>query len=101
MSPTQTNLEERTLIFIDSEIYVWLAAEFYESGERVATAIPLWRTHPSPGGGNLFDLAGSFYFPADHTGLFRSVVPAHSSFTQKINTGTVSESDFNPNILAR
>jgi Protein of unknown function (DUF1329) len=101
MSPTQTNLEERTLIFIDSEIYVWLAAEFYESGERVATAIPLWRTHPSPEGGNLFDLAGSFYFPADHTGLFRSVVPAHSSFTQKINTGTVSESDFNPNILAR
>jgi Protein of unknown function (DUF1329) len=101
MSPTQTNLEERTLIFIDSEIYVWLAAEFYESGERVATAIPLWRTHPSPEGGNLFDLAGSFYFPVDHTGLFRSVVPAHSSFTQKINTGTVSESDFNPNILAR
>lgn len=101
MTPTQKNLEERTLIFIDSEIYVWLAAEFYESGERIATAIPLWRTHPSPEGGNLFDLAGSFYFPNDHSGLFRSVVPAHSSFTQKINTGAVSESDFNPNILAR
>jgi len=101
MSPLQNNLEERALIFIDSEIYVWLAAEFYESGERVATAIPLWRTHPSPEGGNLFDLAGSFYFPNDRSGLFRSVVPAHSSFTQKINTGTVSESDFNPNILAR
>jgi hypothetical protein len=101
MSPTQKNLEERTLIFIDSEIYVWLAAEFYESGERVATAIPLWRTHPSPEGGNLFDLAGSFYFPNDPSGLFRSVVPAHSSFTQKINTGAISGSDFNPHILAR
>jgi len=101
MSPTQKDLEERTLIFIDSEIYVWLAAEFYESGERVATAIPLWRTHPSPEGGNLFELAGSFYFPNDRSGLFRSVVPAHSTFTQKINSGTVSESDFNPNILVR
>jgi len=101
MSPIQKNLDERTLIFIDSEIYVWLAAEFYESGERVATAIPLWRTHPSPEGGNLFDLAGSFYFPNDRSGLFRSVVPAHSSFTQKINTGAISESDFNPNILVR
>jgi hypothetical protein len=29
------------------------------------------------------------------------VVPAHSSFTQKINTGDISASDFNPNILAR
>jgi len=48
-----------------------------------------------------FDLAGSFYFPNDRSGLFRSVVPAHSSFTQKINTGAISESDFNPNILAR
>jgi hypothetical protein len=101
MSPVQSDLNERTLIFIDSEIYVWLAAEFYESGERVATAIPLWRTHPSPEGGNLFDLAGSFYFPSDRSGLFRSVVPAHSTFTQKINTGAISASDFNPNILAR
>ena len=101
MTPVQNNLEERTLIFIDSEIYVWLAAEFYESGERVATAIPLWRTHPSPEGGNLFDLAGSFYFPSDRSGLFRSVVPAHSSFTQKINTGAITESEFNPNILSR
>ena len=101
MSPVQKNLEERTLIFIDSEIYVWLAAEFYEGGERVATAIPLWHTRPSPEGGNLFDLAGSFYFPSDRRGLFRSVVPAHSSFTQKINSGSLSESEFNPNILAR
>ncbi|HLI79544.1 MAG TPA: DUF1329 domain-containing protein, partial [Candidatus Binataceae bacterium] len=76
MSPIQSDLQERTLIFIDSEIYVWLAAEFYESGELVATAIPLWHTHTSPEGGNLFDLAGSFYFPSDHRGLFRSVVPA-------------------------
>jgi hypothetical protein len=101
MVPAQKNLQERTLIFIDSETYVWLAAEFYESGERVATAIPLWRTHSSPEGGDLVDLAGSFYFPNDQRGLFRSVVPAHSSFTQKINAGAISESDFNPNLLAR
>jgi hypothetical protein len=101
MSPVQRDLNERTLIFIDSEIYVWLAAEFYEGGERVATAIPLWKTNPSLEGGNHFDLAGSFYFPSERTGLFRSVVPAHSSFTQKINTGAISVSDFNPNILAR
>ena len=101
MSPVQTDLQERTLIFIDSEIYVWIAAEFYESGERVATAIPLWHTRMSPEGGNLFDLAGSFYFPSDRSGLFRSVVPAHSSFTQKINAGGISESEFNPNILSR
>jgi hypothetical protein len=101
MSPDQKNLEERTLIFIDSEIYVWLAAEFYEGGERVATAIPLWHTHPSREGGNLFDLAGSFYFPSDQRGLFRSVVPANSSFIQKINSGAVTESEFNPNVLGR
>jgi len=101
MSPTQSDLAEHTLIFIDSEIYVWLAAEFYEGGERVAVAIPLWHTRPSPEGGNLFDLAGSFYFPADHPGLFRSVVPAHSTAAQKINTGAISESEFNPNILSR
>jgi hypothetical protein len=101
MTPIKRELAERTLIFIDSEIYLWLAAEFYESGQRVATAIPLWRSHPSSEGGNLFDLAGSFYFPDDQPGLLRSVVPAHSSFTQKINTGAFSESDFNPNLLSR
>ncbi|MGA7871161.1 MAG: hypothetical protein WCA22_09710, partial [Candidatus Binatus sp.] len=101
MTPTQNNLSERTLIFIDSEIYVWLAAEFYEGGERVATAIPLWHQHPSPEGGNLFDLAGSFYFSSEHPDFLRSVVPAHTSFTQKINAGEASESDFLPQMMIR
>ncbi len=101
MTPTQNNLSERTLIFIDSEIYVWLAAEFYEGAERVATTIPLWRQHPSPEGGNLFDLAGSFYFPVKHPGFVRSVVPAHTSFTQKINAGEASERDFLPQMMGR
>ncbi len=101
MTARKADLEERTIIFIDSEIYVWLAAEFYEHGERVATAIPLWRTHPSPEGGNLFDLAGSFYFPSRGRELFRSVVPAHSSFAQKINTGAVSSRDFTPQLMER
>jgi hypothetical protein len=54
---------------------------------------------PSPEGGNLFDLAGSFYFPAGQPGLLRSVVPAHDSFTQKINTGEVSEGAFIPQLM--
>ena len=44
---------------------------------------------------------GVFISPTISRGLFRSVVPAHSSFTQKINTGTLSESDFNPQLLSR
>src|SRR5262249_60844208 len=47
----------RSIIYIDSEIYVWLAAEFYEGNERTGVAMPLWRMHPSSEGGNLFDLA--------------------------------------------
>lgn len=92
-----TNL--RDLVYIDTEIYVWLAAEFFESGQLTATTIPLWRMRPSPEGGNLFDLAGSFYFPAGQPGLLRSVVPAHDSFTQKINTGEVSEGAFIPQLM--
>jgi hypothetical protein len=101
MTPTQNNLSERTLIFIDSEIYVWLAAEFYEGGERVATAIPLWRQHPSPEGGNRFNLAGSFYFSSTHPDFVRSVVPPNTSFTQKINAGEASEHDFLPQMMIR
>jgi hypothetical protein len=100
MTPRKKDLAERTLIFIDSEIYVWIAAEFYEDGERVAAAIPLWRMQPSPEGGNLFHLAGSFYFPSGQRGSFRSVVPAHaSSFVQKINSGKISAREFSPQIM--
>ncbi len=100
MTPRKKDLAERTLIFIDSELYVWIAAEFFENGERVATTIPLWRMQPSPEGGNLFHLAGSFYFPSDQRGFFRSVVPAHaSSFVQKINSGALSDREFSPQVM--
>lgn len=89
----------RTIIFIDSEIYLWLAAEFFENGERVATAIPLWKMRPASGGGNRFDLAGSFYVPSDRPNFFRSLVPAHSSFEQRINTGALPEGEFRPEAL--
>jgi uncharacterized protein DUF1329 len=100
MTPRKKDLAERTLIYIDSEIYVWIAAEFFEGGERVASAIPLWRTQASPEGGNLYHLAGSFYFPTDRRGFFRSVVPAHaSSFIQKINSGAISDREFSPQVM--
>ena len=89
----------RTVVYIDSEIYVWLAAEFYQNGELRAVTIPLWRMTPSPEGGNLFDIAGSFYFPTATPGYLRSLVPAHSSFTQTINHGDLSESAFNPQLM--
>lgn len=54
----------RGLVFVDTEAYVWLAAEFFDASERTAVAVPLWRSHPSPAGGNLFDLAGEFYIPS-------------------------------------
>ena len=108
----------RTLVYIDTEAYVWLAAEFFDGNERTETAIPLWHSHPSPEGGNLFDLAGEFYIPlkaapenvAHPTGygqpgyakwFFRSLVPAHGEFDQKINTGDVPEKLFNPQAMAR
>ncbi len=100
MTPDDQSIAQRTLIWIDSETYLWLAAEFFEPSERVATAIPLWRVRPASGGGNLFDLAGSFYFPDDGSPL-RSVVPAHSSFVQKINVGSLSDQAFTPLAITR
>lgn len=99
-TPTDAQYADmRTIIFIDSEIYTWIAAEFFEHGERVATAIPLWKMRPATGGGSLFALAGSFYVPSDKPGFFRSIVPAHSSFEQRINTGNLSEPAFRPEVL--
>jgi len=51
-------------------------------------------------GRQLFDLAGSFYFPASGV-LFRSLVPAHGTFSQTINAGQLTESTFNPNSMMR
>jgi hypothetical protein len=108
-----------TLVWIDTETYVWLGAEFFESNKRTETpelqevALPLWRTHPAPGGGSLFDLAGSFYVPLAYQPslpaasqqadakrwFFRSAVPSHGKFDQQINSGSVDDSAFNPRSL--
>jgi D-alanyl-D-alanine-carboxypeptidase/D-alanyl-D-alanine-endopeptidase len=102
----------RTLVYIDTEAYVWLAAEFFDGSERTEAAFPLWRAVPSPSGGYRFELAGEFYFPTGATNVrhaalsgmslfrstpklfFRSLVPAHGGFLQKINTGQMQESAF-------
>jgi hypothetical protein len=86
----------RTVVYIDSEVYVWIAAEFYDASGLTATAIPLWRMRPASEGGSLFDLAGSFYHPENHGSFFRSLVPAHNEFHQVINSGDVTEGAFNP-----
>jgi hypothetical protein len=91
----------RTVVYIDSEVYVWLAAEFFDASNLTATAIPLWRMRPSSEGGSLFDLAGSFYHPESGGSLFRSLVPAHNEFQQMINTGNVGEGAFNPLMMQR
>ena len=94
--PQESDAAQRTVIYIDSEVYVWLAAEFYDARGLTATAIPLWRMRPSSEGGSLFDLAGSFYHPEGNGSFFRSLVPAHNEFQQTINSGSVTEGTFNP-----
>jgi hypothetical protein len=99
----------RTIVYIDTEAYVWIGAEFFLRNEKTEAAFPFWRSHPSPSGGNLFDLAGEFYVPFDQLAsahlplvsanasprlFFRSLAPAQGSFAQKINTGTLSEEPF-------
>ncbi|HYL59074.1 MAG TPA: hypothetical protein VEU51_09395 [Candidatus Acidoferrales bacterium] len=101
----------RTIVYIDTEAYVWIGAEFFAGNEKTAAAFPFWRTHPSGLGGYLFDLAGEFYVPlaqlaSSHIPLvhgsaapklfFRSLAPAHGGFSQQINTGTLSEELFDP-----
>ncbi|MHB8384775.1 MAG: hypothetical protein ACYDC3_20870, partial [Candidatus Binataceae bacterium] len=112
------------LIWIDTETYVWLGAEFFESSsatevpELQEIAAPLWHTRPAPKGGELFDLAGSFYVPlpyqpalpahSGHSGFaqenaqrwfFRSVVPPYGGFDQRINAGIADDAIFNPRSL--
>ncbi len=100
MRPQGGNPDQRTVIYIDSEVYVWLAAEFYSGGVESASAIPMWRMRPAPEGGNLFDLAGSIYVPAGKQN-FRTLVPPSPGWKQEINTGQISESSFNPSLLQR
>jgi Protein of unknown function (DUF1329) len=134
MTPTDSSEKSlRTLVYIDTETYVWLAAEFFESNERTEIAFPLWRSHPAPAGGSLFDLAGEFYMASSRpamslraeahqmvgytnhsvgavpddtaatvpTWFFRTLMPAHGGFDQKINTGDIPEAYFNPMSLSR
>jgi Protein of unknown function (DUF1329) len=109
MTPVEASQRSmRTLVYIDTEAYVWLAAEFYDVGEQTATAFPLWRSHPAAEGGSNFALAGEFYVPAAQPSpgnvpvlFFRSLMPAHGGFDQKINSGSISEALFNPASLAR
>ena len=60
-----------------------------------------WRMRPASEGGNLFDLAGSFYHPIRTGSYFRSLVPAHNQFKQIINSGQVGEGAFNPQMMMR
>jgi hypothetical protein len=100
MSPREPQVSgERIIVFIDSEVYVWLAAEFYSSDGLEADAIPLWSVRPSPTGGATFDLTGSFYHAAGGA-FFRSLAPANGDFRPAINQGRVSESVFAPAMLA-
>jgi hypothetical protein len=99
--PDATSQGLRTILYVDSEVYVWLAADFYESSGLTANAIPLWRMRPASEGGNLFNLAGSFYHPIRTGSYFRSLVPAHSQFKQIINSGKVGEGAFNPQMMMR
>jgi Protein of unknown function (DUF1329) len=116
--PDYENL--RMLVYIDTEAYVWLSAEFFDGSERTAASFPLWRTHPAASGGYHFELAGELYFPTaqlqphhmkvggsfpfvkldDAPKLYlRSLAPAHGGFSQKINTGDVSAEMFDPGRL--
>jgi Protein of unknown function (DUF1329) len=110
------------IVYIDTEAYIWLGAEFYDEHERTATAFPLWRSQPAPSGGYHFDLAGEFYFrtgelqsrheqvngrfPFVHeqdvtsSAYFRSMAPAHGNLSQKINIGDLSENRFLPKSLS-
>jgi Protein of unknown function (DUF1329) len=116
--PDYENL--RMLVYIDTEAYVWLSAEFFDGSERTAAAFPLWHTHPAATGGYHFELAGELYFPTaqlqpHHVKLggsfpfvkiddapklyLRSLAPSHGGFSQKINTGDVPAEIFDPGRL--
>jgi hypothetical protein len=116
--PDYENL--RMLVYVDTEAYVWLSAEFFDGSERTAAAFPLWRTHTAASGGYHFELAGELYFPTaqlqpHHVKLggsfpfvkiddapklyLRSLAPAHGGFSQRINTGDVPAEIFDPGRL--
>jgi len=110
----------RTIVYIDTEAYVWLSAEFFDGSERTEAAFPLWRTIPAASGGYHFELTGELYFPGaplqphhmkvggsfpfvkidDTPKLYlRPLAPAHGGFSQKINTGDVPAEIFDPGRL--
>lgn len=96
----------RIVIYVDSEAYEWLGAKFFDGDKQTEAAFPMWRSRPAPSGGYIFELAGSVYIPFDQLTehhlfghdaprlFFRSLAPAHGEFSQQINTGKLSEDDF-------
>jgi hypothetical protein len=50
----------RTIVYLDTESYVWLGAEFFDGSEQTEAAFPLWRALPASSGGYHFELAGEF-----------------------------------------
>jgi hypothetical protein len=112
MTPKR-NAKLRTVVYIDTEVFVWLGAEFFAGNEKTEAAFPFWRSSPSPSRGYVFDLAGEFYVPFDQLTsshlpvfkssaaprlFFRSLAPAHGGFSKKINSG-LSLDFFDPNEL--
>ena len=89
----------RTIVYIDSEVYVWLAAEFYDASGLTATAMPLWRMRPSSEGGQPVRSRRQLLSSRETGSLFRSLVPAHDEFNQVINNGNVTEGAFNPRMM--
>ena len=113
MTP-KSNQKLRMIVYVDTEAYVWLGAEFFAGNERTEAAFPFWLSRPSASGGYTFELAGEFYVPFDQLTsshlpfvqssgtprlFFRSLAPAHGGFSQKINSGTVSVDLFDPDTL--
>ncbi len=102
MTPRTTEAAvRRTVLYVDSEVYVWLAAEFYDTTGLTGESMPLWRMRPSTEGGNLFELAGNFYVSLAKPNSFRSLAPAHGDFKQEINSGNLSANVFDPRMMAR
>ena len=82
------------IVFIDTETYLWLAAEFSFSDGPQAVAMPLWGHLVNAGGDTLFLLENDFYVAADRPNLLLTLnLPAGA---QSVNKGEMSEQLFSP-----
>ncbi len=89
MTPKR-NVKLRTVVYIDTEAFVWLGAEFFAGNEKTEAAFPFWRSSPSPSGGYVFELAGEFYVPFDHSPSLLSIRPTAKPFFFVGGTGASS-----------